>query len=225
MLAELIERNNVADSDFSVYLQVTRGAEGRAHAFPAHATPTVVAWILPVAAPTNAVRSNKAITVADRRWSMCHLKTTGLMLNVLAKQEAAESGADEAIFVRNDLVTEGTMSNFFGARDGRAFTHPEGPHILSGITRAAALELLTAQGVQVEVTPLRASEIESLDEAFITGTGCEIAAIVEIDGRSVGHGQLGPVTSAAFEGFCRLTAAASSSNAALPLGTHPAFAQ
>ena len=51
------------------------------------------AWILPVPPASDDVQPQTAITVTDRRWSMCHLKTTGLMLNVLAKQQAVESAA------------------------------------------------------------------------------------------------------------------------------------
>ena len=131
----------------------------------------MIAWILPVAAPSDDVRPQTAITVTDRRWSMCHLKTTALMLNVLAKQAAAEAGADEAIFVRGDVVTEGAVTNFFCVRDGKVITHPTGPHILTGITRGAALEVLAEQDVEVDLSPLPAAALESLDEAFITGTG------------------------------------------------------
>jgi D-alanine transaminase len=205
IIDELVRRNGVGGTDFSVYLQVTRGAEGRAHAFPARARPTVIAWILPVAPASPEVKPQTAITVPDRRWSMCHLKTTGLMLNVLAKQAAAEAGADEALFIRDDSVTEGAVTNFFGVRDGRVNTHPAGRHILSGITRGAALEVLAEQDVDVDLSPLAAAELENLDEAFLTGTGCEIAPIVAIDGRAVGEGAVGPVTRLVVDGYREMT--------------------
>jgi D-alanine transaminase len=206
VIDELVRLNEVGGTDFSVYLQVTRGAEGRAHAFPAQARPTVIAWILPVAPASPEVRTQTAITVPDRRWSMCHLKTTGLMLNVLAKQAAAEAGADEALFIRGDVVTEGAVTNFFAVLDGKVVTHPAGPHILSGITRGAALEVLAEQDVEVDLSPLPAAALERLDEAFITGTGCEIAPIVAIDGRTVGGGAVGPVTRLVVDGYRDLTA-------------------
>jgi D-alanine transaminase len=206
ILDELARRNHVEQTNFSVYLQVTRGADARAHVFPAHPRPTVVAWILPVAPASAEIRPQTVITVLDRRWSMCHLKTTALMLNVLAKQEAAEAGADEALFVRDDVATECAVSNFFGVREGDAITHPTGPHILSGITRRAALQLLSDRGVDVDVSPIRATELESLDEAFITGTGCEIAPVVAIDSRPVGDGQPGPITRRLIEDYRRATA-------------------
>jgi D-alanine transaminase len=205
IVGELVRRNEVEGTDFSVYLQVTRGAEGRAHAFPAHARPTVIAWILPVAPPSDQVSPQTAITIVDRRWSMCHLKSTGLMLNVLAKQAAAEAGADEALFVRGDVVTEGAVTNFFGVRHGKAITHPAGPHILTGITRGAALEVLAEQDVDVDLLPLSSAALQTLDEAFITGTGCEIAPIVAIDGRPVGDGAIGPVTCLVVDGYREMT--------------------
>lgn len=204
LIAELANRNGVAGGEFAVYLQVTRGAGTRSHVFPERAEPTVVAWILPVPPESDVVRQ-RAITVPDRRWQMCNVKSTGLLLNVLAKQAAAEAGADEAIFVRDDVVTEGGATNFFAVFGGTVFTHPQGPHILPGITRTAAIELLRQRGVVVMEQPWPAERIGLLEEAFVTGTGCEVAPIVEIDGRPVGDGQVGATTRQLVDDYRKLT--------------------
>jgi D-alanine transaminase len=135
-----------------------------------------------------------AITVPDRRWGMCHIKSVGLLLNVLAKQAALDAGVAEAIFVRDGVVVEGASANFFAVRDNRLITHPEGPQILSGITRQAALENAAAEGIPVELRRLKVAEAPTLDEAFLTGTGTEVLPIVEIDGQPVGSGARGPIT-------------------------------
>ena len=205
LIAELADRNGVAGGGFNVYLQITRGAGARAHAFPKGAEPTVIAWILPVPPDSEEGVIQRAITVPDRRWEMCNVKTTGLLLNVLAKQAAAEAGAQEAIFVRNGVATEGAATNFFGVIDSAVHTHPRGPHILPGVTRMVALELLERQGVTVVEEPIPAERLPLVEEAFTTGTGIEIAPVVEIDGRSVGDGSVGPTTRRLIADFRRLT--------------------
>ena len=103
------------------------------HVFEQDAKPTFVVWIFPVTSDSPEVAVQRAITVSDRRWEMCNIKSTGLLLNVLAKQAAAEANADEAIFVRDGVVTEGASTNFFGVVGPTVFTHPHGAHILSGM--------------------------------------------------------------------------------------------
>lgn len=205
LIAELANRNGVAGGGFNVYLQVTRGVGTRAHVFPHDAEPTIVAWIFPVPPDSEEVTVQRAITVPDRRWELCNIKSTGLLLNVLAKQAAAEAGAQEAIFVRNGIVTEGGATNFFGVVGSTVFTHPQGAHILPGITRTVALELLEKQGVTVVEQPWSAERLPVLEEAFVTGTGCEVVPIVEIDGRVVGDGGVGPTTLRLIEAYRKLT--------------------
>ena len=65
------------------------------------------------------------ITVPDIRWARCDIKSIGLLPNVLAKQQAVEAGAFEALFVRDGILTEGTSSNVFAVKGGKLVTHPE----------------------------------------------------------------------------------------------------
>jgi D-alanine transaminase len=205
LIAELAERNGVAGGAFGVYLQVTRGAGTRAHVFPEDAEPTVIAWVLAMPPDSQEITIQRAITAPDRRWEMCNVKSTGLLLNVLAKQAAADAGVWEALFVRDGVVTEGAATNFFGVSDSTVYTHPEGSRILPGITRTAALELLEQQGVTVVQEPCPAERLPFLEEAFVTGSGSEITPIVEIDGRTVGDGGIGPITRGLVDGFRKLT--------------------
>src|SRR5438309_7393225 len=107
-----------------IYLQVTRGAAPRVHAFPQDIRPTFVAYARAVQPhPPDRVYTLKTIT--DDRWGRCHLKTVCLLPNILGKQKAVEAGCDEGLFVReNGTVTEGTSSNAFFVRGGALFTHP-----------------------------------------------------------------------------------------------------
>lgn len=125
-------------------------------------------------------------------------KATAHYLNaVLARTEAEELGYDEAILLGADgMLAEGTGENLFLVSDGVLMTPPLASGALGGITRMTVLELAGALGLRVEERPLTRGELYVADEVFLTGTAAEIVAVREIDGRDVGPGAPGPVTSA-----------------------------
>jgi D-alanine transaminase len=116
VMREVLRRNRVVNG--MVYLQVTRGRAKRDHVFP---SPEVRASLIVTAKAMNpAVNAAKyaagikAVTVADNRWGRVDIKTVGLLPNVLARQQAKEAGAQEAIFVDADgYVTEGSATNLW----------------------------------------------------------------------------------------------------------------
>lgn len=191
---ELVKANGVVDG--SLYLQVSRGVAPRNHLFPPGAKPTVFMIAREVPRPDRQVveKGVACITVPDIRWGRCDIKSIGLLPNVLAKQEAHEKGAYEALFVRDGIVTEGTSSNLFAVKGGKLLTHPEGEHILPGITRRIILHLAEREGVEVELAELREEELREADELFISGTLAELMPVTSVDGRPVGSGSVGPVT-------------------------------
>jgi D-alanine transaminase len=205
----VLERSGLEDA--SVYLQVTRGHAGpRAHALPAAARPTVFAIARPVPAPDprHVEEGAAAVTVPDRRWHLCHVKSVGLLLNTLAKQAALDAGAQEALFVRDGVLTEGSATNAFAVFDGVLYTHPEGPHILSGITRQVLLGLCRQLGVPAREEPVPLERLYGADEVFVTGTNSEVLPLVTVDGRRIGTGRPGPVTRRLQEAYWRAVGAA-----------------
>jgi D-alanine transaminase len=180
--------------DAQIYLQVTRGAAPRMHAFPQEVRPTFVAYARAVQRPADdRVYTLKSVT--DDRWGRCHLKTICLLPNVLGKQAAARAGCDEGLFVRSDgTVTEGTTSNAFFVRDGALFTHPSDHRILNGVTREAVLELARQQGIRVRHQAVTLTEAAASEEIFVTGTVGEVTPAVALDGKPVGNGKPGAVT-------------------------------
>ncbi|HEY8415314.1 MAG TPA: D-amino-acid transaminase [Thermaerobacter sp.] len=205
IIDELLRRNGVRDG--SVYLHVTRGVAPRAHTWSEGLQPTVVAIARSGGGPSpEAVRDGvRAITVSDNRWGLCWVKTTGLLPNVLARQQAARAGAYEAIFVRDGLVTEGTSSNVFVLLEGTLYTHPLA-NILPGVTRGVVIELAQENGIEVREQAIPATWLERAGEVLLSGTNSEILAVVEIDGRPVGEGRPGPVFSRLLEAFRRRVA-------------------
>ncbi len=193
----LLELNGLADADFSyVYMQVTRGAAPRTHHFPAHAIePTVYAYAQPHQRPPRErwERGYRAITAPDRRWARVDIKSVALLPNVLAMQAAVDAEVDDVVLVRDGVAIEGAHSNFFAVSGDVLVTHPATHQILHGITREYVLELAAGLGIPVELRPLGVEELASASETFLTGTTTEVHPIVEIDGRPVGDGTVGPV--------------------------------
>lgn len=189
----LVAENDLEGSDALVYAQVSRGAAPRYHAFPPEGTaPTVFAFARKTDPPPPP-EGGRAILLPDERWGRCDIKTVMLLPNVLASQRARETGAMEAILVRDGIAWEGTKANLFTVSMGVVRTAPRGPRILPGVTRAAALEAAAKLGYPVEERPVGVDELFSADEVFLASTTLWTYALVEVDGRPVGGGRPGPV--------------------------------
>ncbi len=123
-------------------------------------------------------------------------KLTGSYLNTaLAVDEAQRAGYDDAIFLTQDgHVSEASAANIFLLRKGGLVTPPVTADILEGITRDAVMELAEKElGMPVAQRDVDRTELYAADEVFLTGTGFQIAPVIEVDGRPVGDRQIGPV--------------------------------
>ena len=140
----------------------------------------------------------RLITSSTRRNSPATLDSkihhNNLLNNILAKIEADITGADDALMLDlNGFVAETNATNIFVVRKGVLVT-PTADACLPGITRGIVLELAAADGINVEERNVSLSEVYTADEAFTTGTMGELAPVLEVDGRRIGPGQIGPVT-------------------------------
>jgi branched-chain amino acid aminotransferase len=125
-------------------------------------------------------------------------KFTGSYINTaLAVDEAQRAGFDDAIFLTQDgHVSEASAANIFLLRKGGLITPPVTADILEGITRDAVMELAEKElGMPVDKRDVDRTELYAADEVFLTGTGYQIAPVVEIDGRQVGSGEIGATAS------------------------------
>jgi D-alanine transaminase len=191
--SRLLAENGLEKEDALVYAQVSRGAAPRYHAFPPEGTPPTVFASARSTDPPPPPSGGRAILVPDERWGRCDIKSVMLLPNVLASQKAREANAIEAILFRDGIAWEGTKANLFAFVDGGIRTAPRGPHILPGVTRAAALEAAAALGYPVEERPLAIDELFAADEVFLASTTLWTYPLVEIEGRRIGSGQPGPV--------------------------------
>lgn len=194
LIAEGLEQ--AGHTETKIYLQVTRGVAARDHAFPANTPPTVVLTFREMQPLAAAVSQDgvRALTLEDQRWGRCDIKSVNLLPNLLARQRAKEAGAFEAILLRDGLVTEGSVSNVAVVSAGRLATAPEGPRILSGVTRAVVLELARKDGISVEERFVTSDELRRADEIFLCGTTVEVLPVVQVDESRVGTGQAGPIS-------------------------------
>ena len=186
-----------------IYLQISRGAAPRQHAFPANAPLTVFAYARPQIADASErlAIGIKAVLLDDTRWSRCDIKSTSLMANVLLVQEALARGADEALLVRDGYVNEGAVSNLFIVRSGRLSTAPRSHSILGGVTRDVLLELASLCAIPVDEQAQTRSELLAAEEVLITSSTRELTAVTEIDARPVGGGSPGPVFRQLYRAF------------------------
>ncbi len=203
---ELLEKNGLADQEAGVYLQISRGSQTRIHRFPENIAPTVYVTVFPFASKWDQLRNGvKVITTEDIRWLRCDIKSISLLPNVMAAQKAHEQGAVEAIFIRNGIVTEGSHSSFLAAKDGTIYTHPDSNLVLPGITKIVVREICSELNIHLIEEGFAASELASMDEMMIVGTGSEVTPVVQIDDMTVGNGKPGPVTLLLQEKFFELT--------------------
>ena len=129
--------------------------------------------------------------------TMCKAKANGNYINsMLALREALDAGAEEALLLDNEgYVAEGSGENIFLVRDGVLHT-PELTSCLDGITRNMIFALAADQGLEILERRITRDEVYISDEAFFTGTAAEVLPIRELDGRQIGTGARGPITTA-----------------------------
>ena len=209
ILKETQRRNRVRNG--IVYLQISRGAAPRDHAFPAPAVkPTIVVTAKSLdcrAIEARAAKGVAVITLPDERWARCDIKTVSLLPNVLAKQKAREAGAFEAWLLDGDgLVTEGTSSNaWIVDAQGRLRTRSLSRQILHGVTRAAIIRLAAERQMPVIEEAFTPDDIRAAREAFLTSAANAAMPVVSVDGIGVGQGaqkgKPGPIARALREAY------------------------
>lgn len=122
------------------------------------------------------------------------VKSCNYLNNILARIEANNAGAHEAIILDlRGFVVECTADNIFVVRRGVLTTPPVYLGALRGITRDAVIEIAKEQGREVREEPFTLYEVYDADEVFVTGTAAELVPVVKVDGRTIGEGRPGPV--------------------------------
>ncbi|HXZ48580.1 MAG TPA: D-amino acid aminotransferase [Usitatibacter sp.] len=180
----------------AVYVQVTRGVPPkRDHVMPKGLKPTVFMMCQPLATPSReAVEKGVAcVTSRDFRWEKCHIKSTSLLGNVMARQVSAEAGAAETILIRDGFVTEASASNVFVVKGGKVAAPPQDNFILLGITYDLLVKLAGEGAIDLEIRSVAEAELRAADEIWLSSSSKEVLAVTTLDGKPVGDGRPGPL--------------------------------
>ena len=146
------------------------------------------------------------VTVPTRRISPDMLpptiKSLNYLNNILAKIEARQAGALEAIMLNSQgLVAECTADNIFAIHKGEILTPAASAGALKGITRGTVFDIAKELSIPMREADLTRYDIWCADECFLTGTGAEVIAVVKLDGRVIGNGKPGPITGRVLTSF------------------------
>jgi len=206
--AETLRRNNLSDG--YLRLVVSRGV-GKMGLDPRNCErPTVVIIPATYVIKPGGLKPLKCIVACVRRNPPFCLpgsaKTLNYLNNIMARIEAINAGADEAILLDwRGYVSEGSGDNVFIVKNGRLLTPPMEANILGGITRLTVVEVAKKLGIEVAEKDLTLHDLYNADEAFLTGTGVGVHPLSQIDGRTVGTGEEGPITKMIEEAFDKET--------------------
>jgi branched-chain amino acid aminotransferase len=122
------------------------------------------------------------------------IKSLNYLNNVLARIEANDRGADEALMLdAQGYVAEATVDNFFIVAEHALLTPPTATN-LKGVTRETLLAVAAGLGIRTEERPFTLFDVWTAREAFICGTGAEVVPVLSVDGRTIGSGAVGGVT-------------------------------
>ena len=135
------------------------------------------------------------ITVEDLRWKRRDIKSIQLLFSSMAKMEAKSKNADDAWFVTDGYINEGTSNNaFIVTHDNVIVTRHLSNDILHGITRVAVMKGAEMLKMEIEERPFSIEEAKQAKEAFVSSSTLCICPVVEIDGHTIGDGKPGEVT-------------------------------
>lgn len=202
---QLIEKNKMQNG--AIYLQVTRGSDGDRDFLPSeNMTPTFL--LIPQAKDLTinplAERGAKILTMPEIRWAKRHIKAIGLLGAVIAKQTATDAGYDDAWFVEDGYVTEGSANNVFFIKDKTLVTKKPNEQILNGITRQSILNMVDTHGLTLEERDFTVAEAQAADEVFVSSATMLIVPVVQVDDCLIGDGKPGQFAPAIRETYLQL---------------------
>lgn len=207
---ETLRKNNLRDA--YIRLIVTRGVGDLGLDPRKCSKPSVVIIAVPALKLYDEEKRRRGISVTvswTRRDSVDatshEIKSLNYLNSILAKIEANNAGADEAIILdAHGYICEATGENIFLVKDGKLHTPPRSSGALPGITANVVKKIAFKLGYEVIERNLTVTELYSADEAFLTGTGAEIMPIREVNKRIIGEGKMGAITESILEEFKKI---------------------
>ena len=175
-ITELIDISNLNDG--YVYYQVSRGVDPiRSHMFEKDISIETFGYVLP---HTFESKKSKVMLCEDLRWQRCDIKSTSLLGNIMTMNSAKDTGCDEVIMHKNNIITEGGASNVFFSNDDCVFTPKLSNNILPGITRELLINEITAKGIQLKEGDYNTDDLLDAKSIWLTSSTKGLAQVVEI---------------------------------------------
>ena len=190
-------------AEAKIYFHITRGSAPRSHIWDAKLTPNFFLTVTQLPDDTKLKADGISVsTHPDWRWKRCDIKSLNLLANVLARQDAARKGCEEAVLVdKEGFITEGAGSAFFAIFGEKLQTTPLTANILPSITRHFVIEAAGKTGLQILQESLRPEQAKTADELFIAVTTKDIVPVVKFDDSIIGDGRPGKYTKLLAEQF------------------------
>lgn len=203
LMREVLRRNHQTNA--MIYIQISRGVAKRDFAFPAPETLQTLMIMTPnydFDHNTGLLKGLRVKTVKDIRWKRRDIKSTLLLPQSMAKQEAIDSGYQEGWMVDDEgYVTEGTSNNAYIVKDGEIITRPVSCDILKGTTRSALQKICAEDGLRFIERAFTPEEAYEADEAFCSAATAQVTGIIEIDGHKIGDGKPSKITKQLFQHY------------------------
>lgn len=200
-IVKLVKKNGYKES--RVRVQVTRGENGFDFGEGKRLNVVIMAERLKDLDPSIYEKGVDVMTIDGSRLR-AKVKSTSLLPMIVARQEAADVGAFEAIFVKDGWVKEGSISNVFVVKGDVIFTPKKG--VLLGITRDLVVRLVRKLGLKVLEGDFTKRKLYNADEVFITSSVKGMIPVKKVDGRKIGHGRPGSITKNLMAAFHDYTA-------------------
>lgn len=192
---ELLKRNNISDG--SVYIQISRGRFNRLQNIPPNLEPTFIMTAMKAKnfSQEDFEKGLKLMSHDDIRWGRVDIKTTGLLASTMVNQKAKDLGFDDALFLRDKIVTEATYSNFFMVDENDVLiTKPADERILNGITRQRILKIAKENNIKFIEKDFSLDQVFKAKEAFLSSSTLMIRPVVLIDNNKIFDGKVGEIT-------------------------------
>jgi D-alanine transaminase len=173
------------DPQTMLYIQVSRGTAPRKHEFPQNTQPNLMMSVTPLSLPDKDKKAS-LVTVEDKRFHFCNIKTVNLLPNVFAAQKAHEENATEVLQHRGDRLTEAAHSSILILKNSTLLMPPLDEYILPGITRLVLANLCKENGIKTCERIITVDEVMDADEIILCSTTKNILYVNQIDGKEVG---------------------------------------
>lgn len=183
IIDECVEKSG--EESYMIYIQMSRNAQKRSHSCSVCDGVNLLVYAEQYDIPRGSSEI-KLVSLEDKRYRFCNIKTVNLLPAVIASTEAEAAGCEEAVFIRDGIVTECAHSNISILKDGTLYTHPTGDKILPGITRRELLNCCVELSIKFREAPFRFSELLSADEVLVTSTTKLLRRACSVDGVKVG---------------------------------------